>query len=339
VGLAISLPLNAGWLRLPDPAQGLLFVVSAVLFSGGVSVALLSEARAWFAERFPTQGRKQEVAAEAERLGLRSVERDVSSLDGLFPFLQRWGEAPTDSRRRLTARFLAIMAVALALSFALVLYSIPRLVPDQTTRSVVIGVLALLILIVAAFVVAAVMIADAWSWSRARLVTKEHRGWFAAQAVRSGANPRFDWVFTGRWRDLNVQMFDYSYSKGDDREAWTCALLPIDIDGPQVGVTRESVVTRLKESIGWRDVSFGDEEFDRAFRVHADRDDAARHLLGARVRSRLLADATPTRVVIQFRGRRMLYCGPRLPTGDRAELLEVAKRLRDSLPTSGFLQG
>lgn len=143
-------------------------------------------------------------------------------------------------------------------------------------------------------------------------------------------------VFEGTWRGVEVSVFDCSTAKNDPlseyetHEDWTCVVLPVDDQRARIAISRETILDRVKGAVGWNDVQSGDQAFDRAFRISADREDDVRRLLDARVRSRLLEDM-PKRVVFQLDGGRMLYCFPRVPIEERSHVLDMAKALRDAL--------
>jgi hypothetical protein len=289
----------------------------------------------WILERVPSERRTAEAsAAEAARLGLRYLGRDATSLDLTFPFLQT-GRLSIASFISTSRRFLAIAAIVLWLLFAYL--SAGQSPPEE---------LGMTILVIAAAGVLAAgvtsFLLDTRKWLRDLHDQRARPMRFNAEAIRPSApgfiaglvrGPRVERIFAGAWADLDVRVFDYSYAVGDERDEWTCALLPLGFVSPGIEITRESLASRLKGALGLKDLTLGHEEFDRAFRILADDDTAARRLLDARVRSRLLADAVP-RFVIQIQGRRILYCRRRLPMAQRGALLEVAKRFRDLLPVS-----
>lgn len=142
-------------------------------------------------------------------------------------------------------------------------------------------------------------------------------------------------VFAGNWRGLDVQIFDCWRSRRDptrrDSEQWTCAIFPMSQTGVEIEISRQSILTRIETVVGVTGKEFGDPPFDHAFRVEAASDQDAR-LVDERVRSRLLEDTPKDRVAIEIEGGRMLYCCARIPIEERAELLEIAKRLRDAFP-------
>jgi hypothetical protein len=262
------------------------------------------------------------VGAEADRLGLRSFPRDASSIDRSFPFLQpaRRSYSVASSTGKILAAFIFIFLLVFAFFGTLNL--------DPAMRPVMFGVFA----VFAGSAVVLVLLLDfTRGVLRERFRKKERPQWFAAEATRPGGG-RFARIFAGTWKDLDVRIFDYMYSDDDGvGSEWTCAILPIDVTSPALQIARESVVSRLKSAFGGKDLMVGDEEFDHTFRVLADSEDAAEHLLDARVRAILMQDAASSKVLIQLQGDRMLYCGMRLPVENRVELLEVAKKLRDAM--------
>lgn len=279
-------------------------------------------ARDWVDERFPSQKRRAQVGAEAARLGLRSFKRDASSIDRSFPFLQpaRRSYSVASSTGKVLAAFIFILLLVFAFFGTLNL--------DPVMRPIVFGIIAGF----AGSVVVVVLLLDfTRGVLRERFRKKERPEWFAAEATRPGGG-RFARIFAGNWKDLDVRIFDYMYSDDDGGGSeWTCAILPIDVTSPALQIARESVISRLKSAFGAKDLMVGDEEFNHTFRVLADSEDAAGHLLDARVRAILMEDAASTEVLIQLHGDRMLYCGMRLPVENRVELLEAAKRLRDAM--------
>ncbi len=145
-------------------------------------------------------------------------------------------------------------------------------------------------------------------------------------------------VFAGIWRGLEVQVFDcwrvrHEPTTRRDPEQWTCAILPMSRTGVEIEISRQSVLSRIKDAVVAASPTFGDELFDRAFRVETASEEDAR-LVDERVRSRLLEDTPKDRVAIEIEGGRMLYCCARIPMEERGALLEIAKRLSEAFPAS-----
>lgn len=292
------------------------FVLLVIVLLGWYLIA-----RDWVDERLPSQKRRAQVGAEAARLGLRSFQRDASSIDRSFPFLQpaRRSYSVASSTGKVLAAFIFIFLLAFAFFGTLNL--------DPVMQPIMFGIIA----VFAGSVVVVVLLLDfTRGVLRERFRKKERPEWFATEATRPGGG-RFARIFAGNWKDLDVRIFDYMYSDDDGDSEWTCAILPIGVTSPALQIARESVVSRLKNAFGAKGLMVGDEEFNHTFRVLAESEDAAGHLLDARVRAILMEDAASSKVLIQLRGDRMLYCGMRLPVENRVELLEVAKKLRDAV--------
>ena len=218
---------DAGWI--------LLAVAAVIVVQAGAT-----DARRWLGDFFPNAQRREETAAAAGALGLRSLERKDANIDLTFPF------------------------------------------GDDVLRAAT--------------------------------------------------------VFAGVWRGLEVQVFDcWRVRRGPttrrDPEQWTCAILPMSRTGVELEISRQSVLSRIEDAVASGSTTFGDEAFDRAFRVETASEEDAR-LVDERVRSRLLEDTPKDRVAIEIEGGRMLYCCARIPMQERGALLEIAKRLSDAFPAS-----
>jgi hypothetical protein len=144
-------------------------------------------------------------------------------------------------------------------------------------------------------------------------------------------------VFAGTWRGLDLQIFDCWRSRRDltgrHSEQWTCAIFPMSQTGAELEISRQSTLTRIETVVGGTSTTFGDTQFDHAFRVEGATDQDVR-LIDERVRARLLEDTPNDRVAIEIEGGRMLYCCARIPMEERGELLGIAKKLRDAFPAS-----
>jgi hypothetical protein len=92
------------------------------------------------------------------------------------------------------------------------------------------------------------------------------------------------------------------------------------------------MLDRFKQRLGRKDLTVGDEQFDGAFQVQAEDEDAARRVLSPAMRARLLELAPPFQFLLQLKGERMLCCTMRLRVEDREAVLDLATRLADALP-------
>ena len=318
--------MSLGYLRTSSKAvDDALFVTLGLLFlvsGGGLAIVAGFE---WFQERFPSTGRRAYYAQVAQLLGLRPVQ-EAATVGRTFPLL---GATRTPSAGlwhgiRLVLSLCAFIAWLLITLIYGMIATVGAL--DLPTFALIFGAASVV------FLGAGWMLGDWSKWFRSTFGKQEpgtRPGQFATGALRPGPG-RISHVFAGRWQDLDVQVFDYTHGE-DPATEWTCALLPLPSPVPDLEVRSVSFGTRLERAFGQRGLSFGDEEFERAFRVLADDDVAARRVLTPSVRALIARDAPGRRFILQLHGKQMLYCGFRTDTQSRGSLLEGAGRLRDSL--------
>lgn len=106
-------------------------------------------------------------------------------------------------------------------------------------------------------------------------------------------------VLTGQWQGHPFTSFDYSYethssdgrggrSTSTHRFAVTALALPTPL--PRLQVTPENLLTRVGEAVGLsQDIELESEDFNRAFRVHADNPKFASDVLTPRTMELLLS--------------------------------------------------
>ena len=96
-------------------------------------------------------------------------------------------------------------------------------------------------------------------------------------------------VLWGRWRDLEVRVFDYSYQRSDDdRREMSCVLIAIPPGWPSLVIRPETVAARLTH-LASPDVEFESEEFNRAFEVRCRSKRFANAFVDARMMGWLLS--------------------------------------------------
>jgi hypothetical protein len=96
-------------------------------------------------------------------------------------------------------------------------------------------------------------------------------------------------VLWGRWRDLEVRVFDYSYQRSDDdRREMSCVLVAIPPGWPSLVIRPETVAARLTH-LASPDLEFESEEFNRAFEVRCRSKRFANAFVDARMMGWLLA--------------------------------------------------
>lgn len=113
----------------------------------------------------------------------------------------------------------------------------------------------------------------------------------------NGSNRRARNVLTGQWKGHPFASFDYSYEThtsngqgGQQTEthyyAVSCVTLPTYL--PRLQVTPENLLSRLGNALGLSDIELESEDFNRAFRVHANDPKFASDVLTARTMQMLL---------------------------------------------------
>jgi hypothetical protein len=105
-------------------------------------------------------------------------------------------------------------------------------------------------------------------------------------------------VLAGSWQGLDVRAFDYWYydettsSKGGSSRSYhffSCVETTLDMVASHVTLTHETLFTRLADHIGFADIQFESEQFNRMFRVKCDDSKFATDLVDARMMQWLLA--------------------------------------------------
>jgi hypothetical protein len=139
-------------------------------------------------------------------------------------------------------------------------------------------------------------------------------------------------VLWGAWQGLDLKCFDYWYytestdSKGHRTRSYSrfsCSLTELDVGGAPVTITPETFFSRIADHIGFQDISFESEDFNRTFQVKCDDAKFATDLVDARMMQWLLADPGWS---FELSGRTLLcYCGRVRP----AELIPVMGRLKE----------
>lgn len=80
-----------------------------------------------------------------------------------------------------------------------------------------------------------------------------------------------DNVLWGRWRDLEVRLFDYAYTETEHHvRRFSCALAAIPGEWPTLVIRPEGPLTTLADHLGLPDVEFESEGFNRTFDVRCE---------------------------------------------------------------------
>lgn len=119
----------------------------------------------------------------------------------------------------------------------------------------------------------------------------------AFELFRRGDGRGCENVLWGTWKNLDLRLCDYwYYEESTDSEGRTsrhyhrfsCAIASVPLQCPQLTIGSESLFTRIADHIGFRDIEFESEEFNRAFNVKCEDRKFANDLIDARMMQWLL---------------------------------------------------
>lgn len=97
--------------------------------------------------------------------------------------------------------------------------------------------------------------------------------------LRRGDGRGTENVLWGTWQGLGISEFDYwFYDETTDSEGhrsrsyshFSCAVTQVPLAGNHLTVSKENVFTRLADHMGFRDIEFELEEFNRSFQVKSE---------------------------------------------------------------------
>lgn len=146
-------------------------------------------------------------------------------------------------------------------------------------------------------------------------------------------------VLTGTWEDMPVRLADYWYydedtnGKGHSSRTYhrfSVMVTTIAAGLPHVRIGHETAFSRLADKLGFDDVQFESEQFNRRFRVHAKDRQFAYELLDARMIEWLLATAGPH--CYEVNGPWVLVHSKRLPPAKLTTLLHAGKGFVGKVP-------
>ena len=145
-------------------------------------------------------------------------------------------------------------------------------------------------------------------------------------------------VLEGTWQDVALKEFDYWYytestdGKGHTSRTYhyfSCALSELQIDGAALTIAHENFLSRIGDHLGFQDIQFESEDFNRAYRVKCKDQKFATDLVDARMMQWLLQQKG---FGFELTGPYLLtYCGRVKPTA-LIPLLGTMKAFRDHIP-------
>jgi hypothetical protein len=137
-------------------------------------------------------------------------------------------------------------------------------------------------------------------------------------------------ILAGRWRDLEVRVFDFSYQRSDDdRRELSCVLIAIAPGWPSLVIRPETVANRLARS-ALPDIEFESDAFNRAFEVRCGSRRFAYAFVDARMMEWLLSLGDPWGFEIQ--GAWMLGYRDRVQPWEIEGVLETASTFLERVP-------
>jgi hypothetical protein len=155
-----------------------------------------------------------------------------------------------------------------------------------------------------------------------------------------GDSRSVDNVLSGEAAGMRVRLFDYEYTvESTDSEGhstsstyrFSCAMGEIDADCPHLVVEKEGFLSSIARGLGFHDIEFESEEFNRAFKVSSDDKRFAYAMLDARMMQWLMDEGG----VCQYEvvGPLVLGYSKRVGPEEYENLLEVLRRFHAHVPT------
>lgn len=145
-------------------------------------------------------------------------------------------------------------------------------------------------------------------------------------------------VLWGTWQGIDLKCFDYWYyerstdSKGNTSRTYyrfSCAITELPIDSAHLTIEQENVLTRIGEHLGFHDIPFESEDFNRRFRVHCADPKFATDVIDARMMAWLLESRG---FEFELNGPYLLcYCHRVRPT-ELVPVIGTLKMFKDHLP-------
>ena len=158
---------------------------------------------------------------------------------------------------------------------------------------------------------------------------------------RQGEGRGCENVVWGAWQDVQVTEADYWYytestdSQGHrtkDYHRFSVALFQLegDVFVPSVTITKEGLLSTIGDHLGFPDIDFESEDFNRMFNVRSEDREFAFKLIDARMMEWLLS--TDGRFGFEtFGGKVLVYCR-RLPPAGLVPVFGTAKAFHDHIP-------
>ena len=155
--------------------------------------------------------------------------------------------------------------------------------------------------------------------------------------LQRGDGRGIDHVLSGEHDGVDVRIFEFWYyvttynGKTTTRtyHRFTCALAQVGLDAPHITIDREGFLSRVADHMGFRDIEFESEEFNRAMNIRCGDRRFASYLIDARMMEYLLPlDGWSFEV---YGNRTLASCG-RLAPADVDQALAAVLSFREKIP-------
>ena len=152
-------------------------------------------------------------------------------------------------------------------------------------------------------------------------------------------------VLWGEWKGRPVKTCDYWYyeehrdSQGKTSRTYhrfNCAVIDVNAAFPPIVMAREGFLSRVADHLGFRDIEFESEEFNRRFQVKAGDRRFAFELVDARMMRWLLA--LERSVSFEVAGRWILAYHGRVRPAALIPLIGAVSEFRDRIPRAAWGQ-
>jgi len=163
--------------------------------------------------------------------------------------------------------------------------------------------------------------------------------WYDFRLFGKGDDRGCENVLSGRWQNLPVKEADYWYSTKstdaqghptDSGDSLSIVIADLPVTVPYVSVQEETLSTWLADRIGFHDIDFESEDFNRQFQVTAADREFAFKLIDPRMIEWLVS--TGGQFAFEIRDRSLLVACEQLEPDRLAILFGAAKGFTDHIP-------
>ena len=161
--------------------------------------------------------------------------------------------------------------------------------------------------------------------------------------LRRGDGRGTENVLWGTWQGLGITEFDYWYyeestdSEGRTSRSYThfsCATTQVPLRSSHLTIAKENIFTRLADHMGFRDIEFELEEFNRSFQVKCKDRKFANDVVDQRMMRWLMDHAEG--FAFEMNGDYLLCSSRRRKPTDLVPLLGTLKGFNDQIPNVAY---